>query len=328
MSGLSQFVAYNLAPAIIGGTLAWILVAVGVYALRIRRGKLRLCLFSAPLLKSTLLLLGIGMVLPWPRETFVQLQQHAVEPTRVLPFFMLFTGAAIIVQSAVGGRARRAALLGAKPAESVSPRLAAALDEVMESLDRCRAILVDRCGCEPPLQRPRLLIAGPSLQSPLIATEGPPAIVFPGPLVDELDDRELQGALAHEVAHLQLRAPFSCFSSSSVQALAIANPMAALMATQLLSEEEKACDDVAVAATGDTETYAGMLLKAYRFARPRSRTTSGALLRLPQLLGLKPMLTERIERLVGDAAPSANMGVQYAGFAALWAALILLFFTA
>lgn len=113
-----------------------------------------------------------------------------------------------------------------------------------------------------------------------------------------------------------------------MQTLAIANPMATMMASQLLAEEEKACDDVAVAATGDAESYAGMLLKAYRFARPAPTAASRKLEYLPQLLGLKPMLTERVERLVGGASPGGGMTKQYVGFAVVWAAVIVLFFTA
>jgi len=101
-----------------------------------------------------------------------------------------------------------------------------------------------------------------------------------------------------------------------------------MMASQLLSEEEKACDDVAVAATGDAESYAGMLLKAYRFARLSPTATTGKRQYLPQLLGLKPLLTERVERLVGDAPAGGGMRMQYAGFAILWMAVIALFFTA
>jgi len=328
MSTPAQFVLYNLLPAIFGGLLVWALVAVGVYALAIRHGKLRLCLYSAPLIKSTLLLLGIGLVLPWPREAAWSLHEQALTPAQVLPFFMLFTGAAILVQSFVSSRARRAVMSAATPAETASPRLSAALDDVMVRLERRRDVLVDRCGCEPRLERPRLLIAAASVHSPLIATDVPPAIVFPAALVDRLSDGELRGALAHEMAHLQLRAPFSCFSSTSVRSLAIANPMATMMASQLLAEEEKACDDVAVAATGDAESYAGMLLKAYRFARPAPTTAPDKLEYLPQLLGLRPMLTERVERLVGDAPPGRHMNKQYAGFAVLWATVIVLFFTA
>jgi len=327
MDALAQFGLYNLLPAIVGGVLVWGLVAGGVYALGVRHGKLRLCLFSAPLVKSTLLLLGVGLVLPWPRVATEALHGQALPPSQVLPFFMLFTGAAIMLQSFLGARARRSAMSAALPAETASPRLSAALDEVMQRLEQSPAVLIDRCGYEPRLQRPRLLVAGPSVHSPLIATDEPPAIVFPGALIEHLSDTELRGALAHEVAHLQLRAPFSCFSSTSVQSLAIANPMATMMASQLLSEEEKACDDVAVAATGDADSYAGMLLKAYRFARPAPTAASERLHYLPQLLGLKPMLSERVERLVGDAPPGGGMGMQYAGFAALWTAVIVLFFT-
>ncbi len=328
MDTLIRFGLYNLLPAIVGGVLVWAVVAVGVYALRIRHGKLRLCLFSAPLIKSTRLLLGIGLVLPWPRDAAWALHERALAPSQVLPFFMLFTGAAIMLQSLLSSRARQAAICAATPAETASPRLAAALDEVMRRLEQCRDVVIDRCGCEPRLERPQLLVAGAGVHSPLIATDGSPAIVFPGALVDGLSDRELRGALAHEVAHLQLRAPFSCFSSASVQSLAIANPMATMMASQLLAEEEKACDDVAVAATGDAETYAGMLLKAYRFARPAPTAASKKLEYLPQLLGLAPMLTERVERLVADTPPDRGMTKQYAGFAVLWAAVIALFFTA
>ena len=69
-----------------------------------------------------------------------------------------------------------------------------------------------------------------------------------------------------------------------------------------------------------------MLLKAYRFAHPARRTEAHTLHYLPQLLGFKPMLTERVERLMGDAPPGAEMGLQYAAFAVLWAAIIVLFF--
>lgn len=328
MSAPAQFAVYNLVPALVGGVVVWAVVAVGVRAFGVRHGKLRLCLFSTPLIKSTLLLLGIGLVFPWPRDFFVVLQLQALEPGRVLPYFMLFTGAAIVAQSALYARARRIALAGALPAETASPRLSAALDDVMERLVRCRAVLVDRCGCEPRLERPRLMVAGATLHSPLIATQGRPAIVFPGPLADRLDDQQVRGALAHEVAHLQLRAPFSCISSTFVQSFAIANPLAAMMAAQLRAEEEKACDDVAVAATGDVESYAGMLLEAYRYARPEPVGVAAALRRLPQLLAPRPVLAQRIERLVGSAPPGAGLSVQYAGFVVLWMVIIVLFFAA
>ncbi len=326
MSTLQQFALYNLSLALVGGTLAWAVVGTGVYLLGVRHGKLRFCVFAAPLLKSTLLLLGIGLVLPWPREVFAAWHEQALGPSQVLPFFLLFTGSVIVVQSLLTSRSRRGALAAATPAETASPRLTGALDRVMLQLEERREILLERCGCEPGVKRPRLLVSTEDIHSPLIATDEPATIVFPEALIDRLGDAELHGALAHEVAHLQLRTPISCFSASWVQSLAVANPMATIMAAQLLGEEEKACDDLAVAATGDAESYAGMLLKAYRFAHPRRGTVVNTLHYLPSLLGFKPMLTERVERLVHDAPPGADMGRQYAAFAVLWAALVVLFF--
>jgi beta-lactamase regulating signal transducer with metallopeptidase domain len=286
-----------------------------------------LCLFSAPLIKSTLLLLGIGFVVPWPREPAALWHARALEPSQVLPFFLLFTGAMVMLQSFLSSRARRAAVAGAVPAETASPRLSNALDDVMQRLEESRSLLIERCGCEPRLARPQLMVAGASVDSPLIATDAPPVIVFPAALIDRLSDTELRGALAHEVAHLEVRAPFSCFSAASAKSLTIANPMATMMASLLLSEEEKACDDVAVAATGDPEAYAGMLLKAYRFGRPAPAAAATTLQYLPQLLGLKPMLSERVERLLGDPPSGNDMRMQYAGFAVVWITVIALFFT-
>ena len=142
MSALEQFGLYNLLPALVGGALAWAVVGAGVYALGVRHGRLRFCLFGAPLVKSTLLLLGIGLVLPRPREVFETWHAAAFGPSQMLPFFLLFTGAAIAVQSLLTLRARRAALASAAPAETASPRLSAALDDVMLQLDeRRRAVL-------------------------------------------------------------------------------------------------------------------------------------------------------------------------------------------
>ena len=326
MNAIQQYALYNLLPALVGGAIAWAAIGSAIYLLGVRHGKLRLCLLSVPLLKSTLLLLGVGLVLPWPRDVFGTWHAQALSPTRVFPFFLLFTGAAIAARTLLAARARRQALAGATAAESSSPRLSKALDEVIQETHQRRQIIIDRCGFAPKLARPDLLVATSPLSSPLIVTDEAPTIVFPANLIDRLSDQELRGALAHELAHLELRTPFSCFSSASVQSLAVANPLASIMAGQLYREEEKACDDMAVAATGDPETYAGMLLKAYRFAHPRGGSMTATLQYVPQLLGLRPMLAERIERLMGDETPGERMGWQYAGFAAIWIGIVAVFF--
>ena len=328
MTALQQFAANNLLPALVGGVIAWASIGSAVHLLGVRNGKLRLCLLSAPLLKSTLLLLGIGLVLPWPRDVFGTWHAQSLDAAAVLPLFLVVTGAAIIARALMTARTRRDVLAGAADASSASPRLATALDEVMREVRRRRQIIVDRCGCEPRLARPDLLVSSGKTHSPLVVADNSPTIVFPAGLIDRLTDEELRGALAHELAHLELRTPFSCFSSATLQSFAIANPMAAIMAGQLQREEEKACDDMAVATTGDAETYAGMLLKAYRFAHSATGSVSRTLQYVPQLLGLRSMLAERIERLMADVSPAEKIGWQYAGFVFIWIGIVAVFFTA
>lgn len=326
MNLLAQFALHNLLPAMVAGAVSWLAIYAGIEVLGIRHGKLRLCLLTAPLIKSTLVLLGMHQVLPWPDEIFGAWHAQALPSSTVLPPFLVATGLALAGRGYYAARARRVALGRAVAPLGGEGRLAAALDTVMTGYKRNQARISARCGCEFAPQRPELRIADASVHSPLIVTDGRPTIVFPKPLVARLSEHELQGALAHEVAHLQVRAPLGCFSSEWIRALVAVNPMAGLMASQLEREEEKACDDIAVAAIGDPDAYAGMLLKSYRFANETSRPLAGALQYLPQLLGVKPALSERIERLIDGPAPQTGMGMQYAAFALLWSAVVSVFF--
>lgn len=327
MSALQQFVLNNLLPALVAGALAWATVWAGIHVLRVRHGKLRLCLFTAPLLKSTLVLLGLGMVLPWPRDLFGAWHAEALPPAAVIPFFLSITGATILGRSALVQRARRRALVGAAPADERAARLHRALDHVMDVFASRRAEIVLRCGCEPDIVRPDVRVTDEPLHSPIVIPDRRPTIVFPAGLIGRLSEAELEGAIAHEIAHTLLRDPRSCFSSETVKSLSVANPLAAAMAAQLHREEEKACDDLAVAAIGDADTYAGMLLTCYRYARETSLPYIGTLRYLPHLMGVKPMLSERIERLLDEAGPGHDMPAQYAAFGVLWVLIVAVFFS-
>ena len=132
--------------------------------------------------------------------------------------------------------------------------------------------------------------------------------------------------MAHEVAHLAVRAPFPC-SIEHVRGFATINPMAALMAAQLDREEEKACDDLATIALGGSDIYAEMLLKSYRFASGSVTPLMGRLQYVPQLLGIKPMLSERIERLLEAPMRAPSLRLQFFSACLLWGGVILVFFS-
>jgi len=326
MSTLEQFLLYNLLPGLVTGALAWVAVLAGTELLRIRHGSLRFCLLGFPLVKSTLVVLGVGMVLPWPREVFGAWHANALPLRTVLPAYLAITVAVLTGRALRVRRARQLALRDTVPAEESSPRLVRALDRVMTAYESQEARLTGVCQYAPIPGRPELLVTGRSLHSPLVVTTGQPAIVFPERLVHDLTDKELQGAMAHEVAHLCLRRHTIC-STENVRAMVAVNPMAALMAAQLHREEEKACDDMATVALGDPQTYAEMLLKSYRFATRGAVPVFETLQYVPQLLGIKPMLSERIERLLDRPKAEPSLRLQYVAASSLSVALWLIFFS-
>jgi len=322
MNVLSRFVLHNLLPALLAGGIAWLAVQAGLQLFRIRQGKYRICLLFAPLLKSTLVLLGLQQVLPWPAEVFGPWHVEALPAATVTPRFVAVAGVAILARSLLIQRARRAAVADAMPPRPGDRRLVTALQQAIVGYQTQSRM---QCpGCEPEPAQPTLMVTDGPLHSPLVITDRSPTIVFPSALAQRLDDQELTGAMAHELAHLQLRRPLNCFSSEWLRRFVAINPFAVLMAAQLRREEEKACDDLAVAATGDPEGYAQMLLRSYRYAHGTKRPLAGALQALPQLMGLRPALSERIERLIEGASPQESTALQTAAFVAFW---ILIFNT-
>ena len=99
MSPATRFLLYNLLPAMVAGAFVWALVHAGVHLLRIRHGKLRLCLYMAPLIKSTLVLVGMTIVLRWPRDVFEGWRAGALPPQTVAPILVVLTGLVLIARS-------------------------------------------------------------------------------------------------------------------------------------------------------------------------------------------------------------------------------------
>lgn len=321
---IERFLTGNLLPALVAGVVAWGMVSLGVRLFGIRHGRLRLCLFLAPPIKSTLVLLGLLPVLPWPRDAFARWAALAFGPEVILPFFLAATGLGFLGHARLASRERARVLRAAVPARDMSPRLAAAYERVTATLRRDRTCLGAECICEPDTPTP-LLLTHDAERSPMAVSGERPAIVFPLGLVDKLDDRQLEGALAHELAHLHLRRHLSCTSSELVRRFTAVSPFALAVAGQLAREEEQACDDVAVAATGDPGSYADMLLAGYRYAsgRPAARVPAT----VPGLLGARSELARRIERQVAERPPSAGLRAQRVGFWLLWCVLVPVLFS-
>jgi Zn-dependent protease with chaperone function len=330
MTAILRFVIYNLLVSLAGGILAWLIVIAVMRILRIRSSSLSLCFLALPLFKSMLLLVGVGLVFPWPGQLFEKWHKLALPFSQVWPFFLLWAGGAYLVYRLIIGRARQAVLRGARPASEAAPSLAAAFDAVLRVYQQlsCPKCSDDLCGVSKQRPHPRLLVSD-RIDSPLALTDGgEPAVIFPVGLISRLNSAELAGALAHELAHFVLRRPDWC-SVGTLQKLILVDPAASLVGEYLHRQEEKACDDLAVTITGQPEVYADMLTKGYRFSNEHSREmVISRFHALPRLLGFRPLLSDRIEHLLDQESSAGGIVQSPVIISLVWVGLMsVLFFS-
>jgi Zn-dependent protease with chaperone function len=96
-----------------------------------------------------------------------------------------------------------------------------------------------------------------------------PAVVISRAAVDMLDDDELTGALAHELAHLERRDPTLSWALMGARALMWFNPGVQVLVRAIARDAERTADERAAAATGDRLALASALLKLYRATEGR-----------------------------------------------------------
>jgi Zn-dependent protease with chaperone function len=304
-----RFLAYNLLASLAGGLLVWLVVWAAVRGMRVRSGAQSFCFFSLAVFKSLLLLLGIGLLFPWPAAWFEALHAPALPPVQVLPYFLIWSGVVSLVFYFTGRHARRAVLEHALPAAGADPHLPAVFHPLVEEFQKnsCRQCREDFCSVAILGKTPRLMVSD-RIRSPMVLIGGGDAtVVFPRGLLSRLTDSELAGALAHELAHLVLRRPVWC-SAGTLQKMVWMVPAAGVAGEYLRRQEETACDRLALGITGQPpDEYAGMLTKCFRFARGESGLRMDARLEaLPRLVGFKPLLSDRVERLVGPHSLDEN----------------------
>ncbi|MGB7538754.1 MAG: M56 family metallopeptidase [Anaerolineales bacterium] len=304
MNVFLRFLLYNYLISLAGGLLVWVIVRAAVHALKIRSSALSFCFLGLAVFKSLLLLMGIGLVFPWPADWFGTVYALAVPPAQVLPYFLIWSGGVYLIFYFSGRNAIHTALADARPAAEAGERLAPIFDRVLESFrnDACRESKDDFCSITNIKSTPRLMVSE-RIRSPMALTgEGEAAVIFPKALVSRLTDAELEGALAHELAHFVMRRPSWC-SAGTLLKMAWMIPTAFIVGESLRRQEETACDDLAVSIVGRPDCYSGMLTKCYRFARGEIPPRMGAWMEaMPRLIGYKPLLTERVEHLVGSGA--------------------------
>ena len=325
MSELLRFLQFNLLASLLAGLAVWALVVLGLRIFRIGYGRLRLSLLYAPVVKSLLVLVGLAAVFPGV-ALFSTWKSQALGPGDTLPWLLILIGISLVGQRAYKSWIQRRTLKDAHADGAAMSRLRASAERAHTHLRDCPVeVAGDVACCVRNLPDPRLLLHD-RIESPLaIEAEPRPVIIFPTDLVSEMSDDDLDYAMAHELAHLMVRNPAWC-GPEVIRHLGSIVPVSQLLRATLKFEEEKACDDMAVAALGDPEEFAAMLVKSYRFARAKRGPVEERLRALPRLVGAKPGLQKRVERLTAEHDPTTNLRFQAVRACLMWTGLIVLLF--
>ena len=135
-----------------------------------------------------------------------------------------------------------------------------------------------------------------TLSSPLATGVFRPAIILPTDLY-ERGGQTLQGALAHERAHIVRGDLVANFVEVLVLSLFWWNPALLLVRREISTSREMACDDLAVGRTESTRSYASALIACAESAATRAAPLRASML---SATGSASELTRRIERMTDN----------------------------
>ncbi len=114
-----------------------------------------------------------------------------------------------------------------------------------------------------PVEKPDIFILDDD-DHVLFSTTGRNAAVFISTgLINTLDKEQLQAAIAHEIAHIARNKKPLLIAVFLFRIIMFFNPVALLEFRRLVQEEEKICDDMAVALTQKPHALSGALKKFY-----------------------------------------------------------------
>lgn len=329
---LVRFAAANLIPSLLAGAIAWFFVRLAVRTLHLRDSRRRLALYGIPVLKSALVLLGTATILP--RLTFLRAWQAAAVPWETaIPCGLIWAGGALLLQDVVRRRTYQDALRGATPAAQTAPGVAKLFDDVKAAYNadpspEGLSAETDHAGTRNPrhIAEDVTIMVSREISVPMVLTEPDnQAVLLPTALVGQLNEDELRGVIAHELAHLVVSRPG--FSSPSWWSLLTPlSPIAFFISRDIQKEVELACDACVANLLTRPESYAEALIKVYRFARAHPVRDGLQISLVPRLTGAKPAITERVEVLLRDQSVADARWLQACvTYLTWWAAWFLLF---
>lgn len=166
------------------------------------------------------------------------------------------------------------------------------LEKVKESLGVCRR--VD-------------LLQSQETPSPAVVGIRRPTILLPVSAL-EWTGTDLSAALTHETAHILRHDGVTRLLAGVVAALYWTNPLARFVASKMLEESERACDDEVIRTGVTPRSYARLLLQVARLAQGSSMLPGPAMARRSELEGrLRALLDDRLPRR--PIARAASLGL-------------------
>jgi len=176
----------------------------------------------------------------------------------------------------------------------------ALLDEALPAEPRVAAV-VGRLARAMEIAPPMVLTADLSSGGASLIGVRDPILVLDVRLLDALDDAELEGVIAHELAHVVRRDNLLAWLVAFARDVAFFVPAASSAVRALHREREAAADQDAVAVTGRPAALASGLLRALELSGPQRRITHGCAALVPE-----SDLVQRVRTLVAQDAPTTS----------------------
>jgi beta-lactamase regulating signal transducer with metallopeptidase domain len=110
------------------------------------------------------------------------------------------------------------------------------------------------------------LVESALVRSPLVVGHLKPMILFPIGIINRLNTNEVEAILAHELAHVMRHDYLFNILQSVIEALFYFHPAVWWMSSQIRTERENCCDDIAIELCGNSLIYAKALVSVQEMA--------------------------------------------------------------
>jgi beta-lactamase regulating signal transducer with metallopeptidase domain len=111
-----------------------------------------------------------------------------------------------------------------------------------------------------------MLVESALVRSPLVVGHIKPMILFPIGAINRLNTNEVEAILAHELAHVMRHDYLFNILQSLIEALFYFHPAVWWLSSQIRTERENCCDDIAMELCGNPLTYAKALVSVQEMA--------------------------------------------------------------